>query len=304
MPKRSFSCSSVSEFGADYGLQRGRFNSLATTADDAFLKYWWKEIGRFEKYLLSLFPEDSIFVSDHVPLYKSFTIEPSSLIPLKRLCEAALAYLQKEHSDASIIISHPFDSVMPTGSLILTLESTWIEQDVCVWVLERAGNAFTELLSLGNLRARSESISLRKSLEWCGTITARDLPPQTFWQLVYSGNEFANVGRTGKQEAKDYEIGSHIVSALSDRFWILEADGTSDVYISWSLPKDRLIKVECARHICDATFVQEVIQLVREFDTDWAIRFAIFEDLIAYDSYIGGMIVKNDDEILLENAGK
>jgi hypothetical protein len=292
--------SSISEFGVDYGLQKGRFNTVANDNVEAFSKYWWGEVCRFEKYLIEKFSAESIFVSDHVPDYKSFTVTPAGKLALDQLCEIALAYLEREHPDASLAVAHPFDSVMPSGSLILTVKEAWIEQDINFWVFEKSVINGAVLPGLNDLRNYAVAVDIRKALSWFNNIDATPLGPKEFWSLLYSGEGIGGMGRSEREETKAYSVGGQIVNTLSERYWVLEEDETCDVYISSSLPKHRIIKIECTRARCDQLFVQEILRIVRKIDKSWTVRFAIFEDLVLDNSYLGGIIVKPDNQFIIE----
>lgn len=99
-----------------------------------------------------------------------------------------------------------------------------------------------------------------------------------------------------------YHTGGNIGSRLVD-YWVnsdfFEPD---NFYVSSSLPKQRVIKVECSRTVFNERFLDRIISIVHEIDRTWAIRFAIFESLTGPDSYLGGIIVTPESGLVLENG--
>ena len=124
-----------SEFGIDYGLSHGHFNASSSSYAGDFSAYWWKETCKFENFLREEFREDQVFVSDHVPNYKSFGISPHDRTPLDRLSERCLFYLQKYQPDASVVLAHPLNFPLGSGRIVLTPKHVWLDYDLLHWLL-------------------------------------------------------------------------------------------------------------------------------------------------------------------------
>lgn len=155
---------------------------------------------------------------------------------------------------------------------------------------------------MNELRSKVESVDVQQALPWVGELQGTRLEPMRFWEVVYSNRDLPLVGRTDREETKGYRLGNEIVSHLSTRYWILDENRSSEVYISGSLGKCRIIKVECARSVCDRNFVENVFRIVTGIDGTWAVRFAVFEDLITDNSYLGGIIVDQNGKFLIEGG--
>lgn len=291
---------SLSEFGINHGSEEGRFNTQKNDSELDFNDYWWKEICRFEEFLIKEFPDQQVFVSDHVPCCKSFCISPKENPPLDRLCEVSLVFLEQNHPDASVVVTYPLRSPMPAARIVMTLHCAWVDQDIVVWLLQESRAFGLHLPGLDELRAEVENVDTKQALPWTKDLAGTRLQSPEFWDVVYSNRDVPRIGKTEAEETEGYSLASEIVSRLSRRYWVLDENESCDVYTSHSLGKHRIIKVECARSVCDRNFVESVFRIVTGIDGTWAVRFAVYEDLIMDNSYLGGIIVGRDGRFLVE----
>jgi hypothetical protein len=290
----------LSEFGTDYWLDRGRFNTLASKYVCDFNAYWWGETCRFEDRLRAKFAGDTILVSDHVPPSKSFSIWPKERPAIDRLCSACMEYLAQEHPDASIVIASPLGYPLGAGRLVLTTKGTWMDLDLARWFVEQTASLDLSVPEPSEFEKRLRRSDVRTALPWLTESSGRSVSSQEFWEITYTGGGLQRIEDSKIKRKDGYRLGSEIVGHLCDRYWILHEDESCEVYISHSLPKHRIIKVECTRDVCDSTFVAGVLRIISGIDETWAVRFSVFASLIEDDSYLGGLIVMPDGNFILE----
>lgn len=298
---RKLRYSLLSEFGIDYNLRRGRFCAIGDDSRGVFSDFWWKETCRFENYLISRFPGHSIFVSDHIPAHRAFTIWPKENPPLDKLCESSVAYLETTQPDSCVVMAHPLGFKLGAGRIVFGPSGAWIDQDIAWWLIKECSKANIVLPGLADLLEKIGAVDVLETLPWLKESRVVRTDSQLFWEQVYSQRGLPRIGKADAEEVKGYRIGGEIVSRLSHRYWLLDENESCDVYISGSLPTHRIVKVECARKVCDRDFVEGLIRSVSGIDDTWAVRFSIFDDLTADNSYLGGIVSLPDHKIIVES---
>lgn len=290
----------LSEFGIDYGLRQGRFNGVGAEMGGAFHDFWWKQTCHFEKHLIKQFPHSPVFVSDHVPDYKSFGLWPNRESPLDEIYTASLQYLKAEQPQASVVFASPVGYPLGAGRIVANLCGVWVDQDFAWWFIEKGRRSTFDLFSLSNLRKKLEGIDLRNSLPWISDLAPTSVEPLKYWSRIYSNEGLLQIGKTERQKAKGFDLGYELIRRLSQRYCTYEEDELSDVYISSSMSSHRIIKVECNKKVFDRDFVEGIARVVSGFDGTWAIRFSVYEDLLMDDGYLGGVLVLPDGSFVRE----
>jgi hypothetical protein len=187
----------LSEAGFDNGSKVGRFGRLPAAADGDFHQSWWDETCRFEEYINRTFRPEEVFVSDHEAFAKEFVIWPMEKPPFDALCEACVSYLRSNHPDGAVVMASPLDSPMPVGSMTLTPDSVWVEQDVAWWIAQRTRQLQVKLPGFDGAVSRWLEVNLARRLPWLNRRIGKRLPPVGFWEAIYSGDGFAVVGQDG-----------------------------------------------------------------------------------------------------------
>jgi len=281
-------------------MGHGRFCEPGSDADRDFNDYWWEETCKFETYVTRQFGSGLLPVSSDTPFYKEFCIWPQKGAPLDKACEACLDYLDANHPTACVELAGPLAYRIGTGRLVLTLNGIWLDQDLIFWFSEKSNLAGFALPGFNELRGNNERIDIESALPWLKSQKGKRVKSQEFWRMVYSNHGLSLVGKTGAEESERYSLGGEIVSHLSQRYWVLDENESCEVYISGSLGSHRVVKVECSRQVCDQNFVESVFRVVARIDGTWAVRFAVYEDLIADNAYLGGIIMTPQGEFMLE----
>lgn len=286
----------LSEAGFDNGSKVGRFGRLPAAADGDFHQSWWDETCRFEEYINRTFRPEEVFVSDHEAFAKEFVIWPMEKPPFDALCEACVSYLRSNHPDGAVVMASPLDSPMPVGSMTLTPDSVWVEQDVAWWIAQRTRQLQVKLPGFDGAVSRWLEVNLARRLPWLNRRIGKRLPPVGFWEAIYSGDGFAVVGQDG------HDLGHYIRRRVVDTPRIRELIHSGDVFVAGQLGKHRITKVECSLACCLPELVESVFALVQGIDGAWAIRFSVFENLTTDDSYCGSLLVSTAGDYLIEAA--
>jgi hypothetical protein len=282
---------SLSEFGIDSGLQQGRFNGIGAETGDAFNDFWWKQTCHFESHLNKQFPHSSIFVSDHVPDYKSFGIWPERESPVDDIYTTSLRYLEVEQPQASVVFASPLGYPLGAGRIVTNLSGIWMDLDLVWWFIAKCQRSTFELFSLSNVKRKLEGVGLSNSLVWVGDLASTSVEPKKYWEQIYSNEGLLPIGKTERQKEKGFDLGYELIRRISQRCCVHDEDELSNVYISRSIASHRIIKVECNKRIFDRDFVEGIARLVAGFDETWALRFSVYEDFIVDDGYLGGLLI-------------
>jgi hypothetical protein len=298
-----FNTYTLSEHGVDQGFTSGKFNDIGEDydKDDDFNEMWWEEMCRFQDYMTGKLPKWSeSFVPGGTPYYRSYLIqETCDPLPLEAICLESLDYLQKLDFRASIVIATPLRFPIASGSIILTNDGIWVEQDLLWWLYMKADASLIRFLGLDNTKAASEAVRLSESLPWTTELVAHYLNPEKFWDNIHQKHGVLPVGTTDKEEMRGYKIAREILNRIRQKYMTELDEGMA---VSGSLGKNRTFKIECTREMCNRAFVEKIKDLTFGIDDTWVIRFMVFEQLCLDNSYLGALLIQRDGTYVIEEA--
>jgi hypothetical protein len=294
--------SSVSEFGVDYGFSHGRFNRLADEEEGDFNDYWWKEMCRFEEAMVKVFPDHKdCFGSGDTPYRREFVVWPEKDLPMTKLFESCLRYLSSLQPEASVCIASPLEFDLGCGRVALNTRQVWIDQDLVFWMLNTATSGLPNP-TREKLFRNSHLVGLCNLHPWLNQLAPVSLDPTSFWKMVYGNQGQLTMESFIGGEAKAYRKHSEIVSKLCDKYGILDEKESCEVFLSHSSAGHRVVKVECTLKAFTPDLFEGALKIMRRVDESWALRFAVFENLIEEDCYCGGVMVLPSGEILAETG--
>jgi hypothetical protein len=175
-----------------------------------------------------------------------------------------------------------------------------VEQDTLWWFLNRAPAEGVKLSRLKEIQKMCSEVNIATSFPWLMKRQSRLLSPAEFWARIYSGQGCYPMEGEGVDTALGYSLGLDIAGRLSERLVNPERAGESEIYISFSLPKHRIVKMECVSDCFDEDLMDEAIEIVRGFHHSWAVRFSVYEALTEPDCYLGSVLVAPDGTYFLE----
>lgn len=149
------------ELAFQKALDSGKFHTLADSFPDGFSAYWWREIFKFETYLLQYFSKSEFFISDHVQLGKMFILEIYDNRCIQNIIEHSAAFLKANQPDASICVTQFFKAPLPSSSFIFGLRDRALDQDDVAWFIKNAVVAPFFMQDISDLEIRQ---GLRKGL--------------------------------------------------------------------------------------------------------------------------------------------
>jgi hypothetical protein len=287
-----------SERGFDKGLEDGQFNTVANGSSRDFYEYWLKQTTQFEKSLDEKLGRGNVFVSDHIPQGKTFCIEVCENARAVTVFDFVLSYLENTHPDASVIISNLFGSPMPAASLVIGAAGCALEQDVLAWYLDRAVVEAVKFRNLQTIREEFSKTDISAVYPWLGRKSDIWLRPSEFWSMIYSGEKLIPMG-TPEDDWRGYEFGYKVIGRLRDCILDHGLD-REKFFLSFSLPKRRIVKIECSQSFLDEGLLDEIARTVTNIDKTWGARLSVFEDLTAVNSYAGGIVVLPGGELVCE----
>jgi hypothetical protein len=282
------------ERGLDNRMVSGYFNAAAESLEESG-DSWWELRCRLEAKLLQEFPTAGIYVGDGSDEGKVFYISAEDELQAAKVVECALSFRDAHEPETSVMLGYVLHAPVPVARLVFGAEKAGLDQDALGWFLQRSAALKCFWGVPQTLSDYFASANALTACPWADNFEHTTLSPAEFWSKVYSGRGLEAI----KEE--DHQFAYEITGALGVLMMQSEHLVRDNFFTSARLKKHRLLKIEVDREVFNEALFREVVRIVRGFGPDWAVRFAVFEDLCQENSYLGSIISDGTGILTIES---
>lgn len=285
---RRFRFESYSESGLDERLTTGYFGTTAESITDD--EAWIIALRKAEETLVEKFPTAGIGLYYGMDEGKKYAARVEDEFQVAEVLAFLMTYRNANEPSAAIMLDLP--APVPVSRLVFGQQKAAIDHDALFWCIVRAKALGLSLFGNQTLALHFGLTDLLTSFPWIEVHRGCKLGCHEFWRKVYSGEGF------GKAETSDGEVAQEAAS----RFDVLPTsiEFLENFYASPRIPEHRLLKIEVSKAFFDALLIDRVASILKDFQTGWAVRFAVYEQLLGGSTYMGSVICDRNGVLFIE----